>query len=201
MTDRELMQQALDAFEVMIINSRAGYECLAIDAWRVPKTIEALRTRLAQKEPEPEKSQDKPCIEDDECPTEKAVLQRFWREHQAQPEPYKQPEDSRLLMQAYRAIHKKQPEPEPVAWGIVNTRPTEKNPLMMVMLYEPEPSHLVVPLYAASPQRKWQELTDEDRADAWAQTKGDLLLRLLPFSLAIEAKLKEKNEFTTLSTM
>ena len=119
----------------------------------------------------------------------------------AQPELYKQPEDSRLLMQAYRAIHKKQPEPEPVAWGIVNTRPTEKNPLMMVMLYEPEPSHLVVPLYAASPQRKWQELTDEDRADAWAQTKGDLLLRLLPFSLAIEAKLKEKNEFTTLPTM
>jgi len=37
---------------------------------------------------------------------------------------------------------------EPVAWGIANTRPTEKQPLMMVMLDKPSPSHLVVPLYA-----------------------------------------------------
>jgi len=43
------------------------------------------------------------------------------------------------------------PEHEPVAWGIANTRPTEKRPLMMVMLDKPEPSHLVVPLYAAPP--------------------------------------------------
>ena len=43
------------------------------------------------------------------------------------------------------------------------------------------------------PQREWQGLTDEERAEAWAKTKGDLLLRLEPFSLAIEAKLKEKN--------
>ena len=45
----------------------------------------------------------------------------------------------------------------------------------------------------APPQREWQGLTDEERAEAWAKTKGDLLLRLPPFSLAIEAKLKEKN--------
>ena len=51
---------------------------------------------------------------------------------------------------------------EPVAWGIANTRPTEKNPLMMVMLDKPEPSHLVVPLYTAPPQREWQGLTDEE---------------------------------------
>ena len=42
-------------------------------------------------------------------------------------------------------------------------------------------------------KREWQGLTDEERAEAWAKTKGDLLLRLPPFSLAIEAKLKEKN--------
>lgn len=45
-------------------------------------------------------------------------------------------------------------QPEPVAWGIANTRPTEKQSLMMVMLDEPEPSHMVVPLYTTPPQRK-----------------------------------------------
>lgn len=77
---------------------------------------------------------------------------------------------------------KTQPEQEPVAWGIANTRPTEKQPLMMVMLDEPEPSHLVVPLYTAPPQREWQGLTDEEREEAigWSVEH-------------IEAKLKEKN--------
>jgi FtsZ-binding cell division protein ZapB len=81
-----------------------------------------------------------------------------------------------------------QPEPEPVAWGILNTRPTEKQPLMMVMLDEPEPSHLVVPLYTAPPQREWQGLTDED---VW-----ELAQKTPDFSetvAAIEAKLKENN--------
>ena len=76
--DRELMQDALDALN----NFDKGNHGMR---WQVP-LIKALRARLAQPEPEPEKSQDKPCVEDDGCPTEKAVLQRFWREHQAQPE-------------------------------------------------------------------------------------------------------------------
>lgn len=46
------------------------------------------------------------------------------------------------------------------------------------------------PLYK---RREWVGLTEEDRAEAWAKTKGDLFLRLPPFSLALEAKLKEKN--------
>ena len=78
MTDRELLQDALDALN----NFDKGNHGMR---WQVP-LIKALRARLAQPEPEPEKSQDKPCVEDDGCPTEKAVLQRFWREHQAQPE-------------------------------------------------------------------------------------------------------------------
>ena len=107
MTDRELLQQALDALKHLCLHSAAikGY-----DGEQVQTAIDALRARLAQPEPaecdggqcgigghckecpktkpepEPEKSQDKPCVEDDGCPTEKAVLQRFWREHQAQPE-------------------------------------------------------------------------------------------------------------------
>jgi len=53
-----------------------------------------------------------------------------------------------------------QPEPEPVAWGIANTRPTEKQPLMMVMLDKPEPSHLVIPLYTAPPRRELCQCDD-----------------------------------------
>lgn len=66
-----------------------------------------------------------------------------------------------VLYEALRA-RLAQPEPEPVAWGITNTRPTEKEPLMMVMLDKPEPSHLVVPLYTAPPQREWVGLTKEE---------------------------------------
>jgi intergrase/recombinase len=43
------------------------------------------------------------------------------------------------------------------------------------------------------PEREWVGLTDEEYASAWAQSKGDVLNRLVPFARAIEAKLKEKN--------
>ncbi len=55
------------------------------------------------------------------------------------------------------------PEPEPVAWGVLNTRPTERQTLMMVMIDQPPPSDFVVPLYLAPPQREWQGLMDELR--------------------------------------
>ena len=86
-----------------------------------------------------------------------------------------------------------EPEPEPVAWGIANTRPTEKQSLMMVMLDEPEPSHMVVPLYTAPPQREWQGLTDEERLDA---EEGCMFIDEFDptiYADNIEAKLKEKN--------
>jgi hypothetical protein len=85
------------------------------------------------------------------------------------------------------------PEPEPVAWGIANTRPTEKQSLIMVMLDEPEPSHMVVPLYTAPPQREWQGLTDEEIKAVYGKDleyqDGDYAR----FARAIGAKLKEKN--------
>jgi hypothetical protein len=45
----------------------------------------------------------------------------------------------------------------------------------------------------APPKREWVGLTDDEYASAWAQSKGDVLDRLVPFARAIEAKLKEKN--------
>ena len=80
---------------------------------------------------------------------------------------------------------------EPVAWGIANTRPTESKPLMMVMLDEPPPSHLVIPLYA-TPPRQWVGLTDDEIALICAEcslrTPCDIY-----YARAIEAKLREKN--------
>jgi hypothetical protein len=48
-------------------------------------------------------------------------------------------------------------------------------------------------LNIAPPQREWQVLTEDDVAQAWAKSKGDVLYRLKPFAQAIEAKLKAKN--------
>jgi hypothetical protein len=195
MTDRELLQQALDMLDdinqcslpptgiplpaeidhVMealrarlaqpepVIYARKEGDLIVVDLPQVPTGGGGI-SKDEQPEPEPEKSQDKPCVEDDGCPTEKAVLQRFWREHQAQP------------------------EQEPVAWGIANTRPTEKQPLMMVMLDKPEPSHLVVALYTAPPQREWVGLTDEEIEEIYTNAMSDF-----DFIFDTQAKLKEKN--------
>ena len=78
-TDRELMQQALDYLEGMTTMRN-------VPESNINKIIHALRTRLAQ--PEQEIEPDRPHVEDDGCPTEKAVLQRFWREHQMQDDGY-----------------------------------------------------------------------------------------------------------------
>ena len=41
--------------------------------------------------------------------------------------------------------------------------------------------------------RTWVGLSDDEFGKAWSQSKGDVLFRIKPFALAIEAKLKEKN--------
>ena len=84
-------------------------------------------------------------------------------------------------------------QPEPVAWGIANTRPTEKQSLMMVMLDEPEPSHMVVPLYTTPPQREWVGLTDEEYEAMAEQYVTNCYFDTLKYAKGIEAKLKEKN--------
>jgi len=62
------------------VNADGAYINLAIEAgfqgWLVARTYQALN------ELTPEVA-DKVCVEDDGCPTETAVLKRFWREHQA----------------------------------------------------------------------------------------------------------------------
>jgi len=102
-----------------------------------------------------------------------------------QPEPYKQPEDNRLLMQAYRAIHEKQPEPEPVAklFGTLPVYETKQDGILTVN---------------APPQREWQGLTDEEmEAVANSVEYNPLAMTVYEYRVAVQkatsAKLREKN--------
>ena len=120
MTDRELMQMALDALEAQFYTDG--------------RAIKALRDRLAQ--PEQESAIPAGVISAIRnagltlVRTQQGyVLQRI-EGIKAQPEPYKQPEDNRLLMKAYRAIQEKQPESEPVAIG-EEWKPCVKLPIVV----------------------------------------------------------------------
>ena len=88
-----------------------------------------------------------------------------------------------------------QPEQEPVAWGVPNTRPAEKAQFMM-LLHSADgcqyPDQLV-PLYTTPPQREWVGLTDEDMNKLRHLVDWTVPLDIKKFARAIEAKLKEKN--------
>ncbi len=88
-----------------------------------------------------------------------------------------------------------EPSMEPVAWGVLNTRLTERQTLMMVMTDQPPPSDFVVPLYTAPPQREWQSITERQieacMKKAYETVQGRNLE--IAFARAIEAKLREKN--------
>ena len=86
-----------------------------------------------------------------------------------------------------------QPEQKPVAW--MSDSPTKGNgkQLHWTKAEAWRWSSNITPLYTAPPKREWVGLTDDEYASALAQSKGDVLNRLVPFARAIEAKLKEKN--------
>ena len=163
MTDRELMQEALDALT---------YVGDAKDIYS--DTIDALRARLAQ--PENDFNPDWDAM---------AVMVK---EQQRMAKRIEELE-ARLA----------QPEQEPVAWGVPNTRPTEKAQFMM-LLHSADgcqyPDQLV-PLYTAPPQREWQGLTENEIKHLWyeaCQTNLELTSQLIVhLARNIEAKLKEKN--------
>jgi len=93
------------------------------------------------------------------------------------------------------------PEPEPVAWAVVDgdkiehvsyTRADSESWLRYVA------TRKLVSLYTAPPQREWQSLTDEEKSEIYNRNYnlyahdmhiGDFFL----IQQAIEAKLREKN--------
>ena len=214
MTDQELMQKALDALESVFEGDDKGAEYWTVtggtyEAVECMQVMRALRARLAQPEPEPEKNQDKPCVEDDGCPTEKAVLQRFWREHQAQPE-----QEPVTTLFGSLPVYNVVTQPEPVAWShnyisdnVITHRPADidRYPDRWTALYkDPTPCQICESLArtvmmdqtshdTAPPQREWQGLTDEEYEAMAENHVTNCYFDTLTYARAIEAKLKEKN--------
>lgn len=87
-----------------------------------------------------------------------------------------------------------QPEPEPVAWMHPEWNTYTRAPAMSIT-----PKEDWTPLYTAPPQREWQGLTTEEIADLYLTVNGEREWAIggmgdaVPFTRAIEAKLKEKN--------
>jgi succinate dehydrogenase flavin-adding protein (antitoxin of CptAB toxin-antitoxin module) len=180
MTDKELMQQALDALESVFEGDDKGAEYWTVtggtyEAVECMQVMRALRARLAQ--PENDFNPDWDAM---------AVMVK---EQQRMAKRIEELE-ARLA----------QPEQEPVAWGVPNTRPTEKAQFMM-LLHSADgcqyPDQLV-PLYTAPPQREWQGLTDDEVRDFWSWSMTQDAEHIAntqqhAFARAIEDKLKEKN--------
>jgi hypothetical protein len=84
-----------------------------------------------------------------------------------------------------------------VAWGVPNTRPTEKARFMMLLhsLDGCQYPEQLVPLYTTPPQREWQGLTDEEGYAIFEEARhgSDRPIGVLRGIRAIEAKLKAKN--------
>jgi len=161
MTDRELMQQALDALITAELDGNCEYGA-----------TEALRARLAQ--PEQQHSE------------------QWWRH-----------EVSNAWAEGYEKgrASVKQPEQEPVAWADKYDLDREGHDFWVSRQANVRTG---VPLYTAPPQRdeapakavEWQGLTDEEILEEYRQSYGDDgNLTDVYFAHAIEAKLKDKNEY------
>ncbi len=195
MTDRELMQQVLDALLL-----HAAMDELEEEA------IELLRARLAQPEP--------PCKTGSQCIGGKC-LQCVVDE----PEPvaWMNHEGTGALCVAGgmdipdwkhlfpTPLYVAPPKPvsiayksEPVAWARNLTDPQPHcvtNLKYCSVAQMDRGDHLkYIPLYTAQPQRQWVGLTDEEVQYMWGwTTPNDLMTGGFYFARAIEARLKEKN--------
>ena len=212
MTDRELMQQALDALKHLCLYSMAieGY-----DREKVQPPINALKKRLAQPEPK-----NKALTHEELKAHNQKILDEFYKENAALyepeppewcknirqcsvrcdncPEPMADTEELGEIVPADEEQLKriaKLVEPEPVAWrfwGYPTLAGEEKG-----WVYSDEwnpyyPKMGAQPLYTAPPQRKWQSLTDSERNKIF-DCYGYGPIDVVAMCRAIEAKLKEKN--------
>lgn len=167
MTDRKLMQMALDALITAELEGNCEYGA-----------TETLRARLAQPEPEPVAWLN--YFDNWSAPDNKTL---DW---------HKDNNASRSI--ALYAAPQRQPELEPVAWGVPNTRPTEKAQIMMLLhsLDGCQYPEQLIPLYTAPPQRGWVGLTDEEMFSLWVKCPAETEDRFA-YARAIEQALREKN--------
>ena len=168
MTDRELMQQALEVFELLQTDIEWQYKSPTRAMLR--KIELALRARLAQPEPD-------------------------WNKRIAEALHYPECWDTACYDTLESAMYETacwsscstceeaQPEPEPVAWWHD-----------MGAVVDLNVSGRGVPLYTAPPQRKWQSLTDEEAKRVFEKHNCTISADLAGIlARAIEKALKEKN--------
>lgn len=147
---RKEAQQALDALE---------HAQATEPIWKTPirEAKETLRARLAKPDPEQTRSEKMreagytkrdTRLECDECG--KKFTRQMLPVHDCQPEPV--------------SVTDKLPKPEPVAWFTEDHREDKSATTYSKKMAErwKEKGWPVTPLYAAPPQRNWQELTDEE---------------------------------------
>lgn len=211
-TDREIMQMALEALEVLTDNYDDNAVGIEIDA------IIALRERLAQPEQEP-------VLQDiEQYRMQMASISTaaigYWKEGDGIHPDYDTPalRDVAMLYAKYDALYKAQPEQDPVAYvirtlsgksisdEIAPTRWSTFESKIEKLRADPWVQNgiaEIIPLYTAPQKREWQGLTDEEynrlvmeHLGPHALTGGKISV-YDAFLLAIratEAKLKEKND-------
>jgi len=171
MTDRELMQEALDALN----NFDKGNHGMR---WQVP-IINALRARLAQ--PEPAECDGGQCGIGGyckQCPKTKSDV------------PETAFGETKPVLYQVRGRPNWDTEPKWGEWKFC-TEPVANDYKKTPVLHDWE--YQVRSLYTTPPQREWQGLTDEEYEAMAEQYVTNCYFDTLEYAKAIEAKLKEKN--------
>lgn len=170
MTDRELMQQAMDYV-------RFGNPADPKDQEIRAQLFVALQKRLAQ--PEQQTQQRPPNCGTSYCSCIECVMEPEQPE-QSRAEKMRDAGYTRRPTLREIASEDEQPEQEPVAWRYRGN------------LHEFDPSDWaegpVTPLYTTPPRREWVGLTDAELAEF-----SEAELGAYDLCLEVEAKLKEKN--------
>ena len=188
MTDRELMQMALDAIEAALSDDQPYIS-------RSKETVEALRSRLAQ----PEQEEDYDAIANKQLASlkaaakvtfEDAVVRAVHKLYNAppQPKPERYTTDAMKIKQAVSEAVLQQAEQEPTAYLCENAVGHK-----YFRWKKPSSEYKPIALYTAhaSPQRIWQGLTDGEVVDrANAEVFAEAFARGVAWA---ELKLKEKN--------
>lgn len=214
MTDREVMQMALDALTIFREweigqDYNSNRETVLARAFKAEET---LRTALAQGE----KNEFRPdwdamavMVEEQQRLAKKVeeatdALQAALKAEKKEPtecvcgatlyiDANGTPRSDASVMPATIMF---KPEPKPVAWGFQNTGITGSNRWMYLRETIPAEDQyrgvLWTPLYATPPQRPWQGLTEQDTLQIRAEWEVRDY-RLSELCRAIEAKLKENN--------
>jgi hypothetical protein len=186
MTDKEVMQMALETLDNMVkVDWREWDEFASVEdfvRWaksRASFTAEALRAALAQPEraecdggqcgiggycKQCPKTQPEPVLEDiEQYRLQMAAISTaaigYWKQGDGIRPEYDTLalRDVTTLYEKYAALHKTQPELEPVAFVVYDSESND-------IVWAKAGMHLKqnTPLYTAPPQREWVGLTDEE---------------------------------------